>query len=47
MPKIEKLKSGNYRMVLNLGTVNGKQIEGNFLPADQLADTNEISITLG
>ena len=28
-------------------TVNGKQIEGNFLPADQLADINEIEITLG
>ncbi|MBR4472914.1 MAG: N,N'-diacetylchitobiose phosphorylase [Oscillospiraceae bacterium] len=28
-------------------TVNGKQIEGNFLPADQLADVNEIEITLG
>ncbi len=28
-------------------TVNGKQIEGNFLPADQLADITEIEITLG
>ena len=28
-------------------TVNGKQIEGNFLPADQLADVTEIEITLG
>ena len=28
-------------------TVNGKKIEGNFLPADQLADVNEIEITLG
>lgn len=28
-------------------TVNGKQIEGNFLPADQLAAVNEIEITLG
>jgi cellobiose phosphorylase len=28
-------------------TVNGKQIEGNFLPADQLAAINEIEITLG
>lgn len=28
-------------------TVNGKAIEGNFLPADQLADVTEISITLG
>lgn len=27
--------------------VNGKQIEGNFLPADQLADVTEIEITLG
>ena len=27
--------------------VNGKQIDGNFLPADQLADVNEIEITLG
>ena len=28
-------------------TVNGKQIEGNFLPAESLADVNEIVITLG
>ena len=28
-------------------TVNGKQIAGNFLPADQLSDVNEIAITLG
>lgn len=28
-------------------TVNGKQIEGNFLPADQLAAVNEIEISLG
>ena len=28
-------------------TVNGKAIEGNFRPADQLADVTEISITLG
>ena len=28
-------------------TVNGKQIEGNFLPADQLEAVNEISIVLG
>lgn len=28
-------------------TVNGKQIEGNFLPADQLADVTEIEIMLG
>ena len=28
-------------------TVNGKRIEGNFVPADQLADVNEIEITLG
>ncbi len=28
-------------------TVNGKQIEGNFLPAETLADVNEIVITLG
>ncbi|MBR5723645.1 MAG: N,N'-diacetylchitobiose phosphorylase, partial [Oscillospiraceae bacterium] len=27
--------------------VNGKLIEGNFLPSEQLADVNEISITLG
>ncbi len=28
-------------------TVNGKLIEGNFLPSEKLADVNEISITLG
>jgi cellobiose phosphorylase len=28
-------------------TVNGKPVEGNFLPAEQLADVNEIVVTLG